>query len=104
MQGGPVMSTKPGGYGRYKDDPSYVGCPRARSDMTPCIARDGHTALADDGSCVGCGHRAEGLDGLLQVLRHEITGKSPAPVIIASHAADKLRDLVRKVTEPSPDS
>ena len=30
------------GYGRYDDDPNCVGCPRARSDMTPCIARDGH--------------------------------------------------------------
>lgn len=34
--------------------PSEVTCPRERSEMTPCIARDGHLALADDGDCVGC--------------------------------------------------
>lgn len=31
-----------------------VDCPRAKSWMTPCIARDGAVALADDGQCVGC--------------------------------------------------
>ena len=39
-----------------------IECPRAKSLMTPCIARDGHLAL-DDGNdfprrereCVGCG-------------------------------------------------
>ncbi len=44
------------GYGRYDDDESYVGCPRAQTDMTPCVARDGRLACADDGLCVGCGH------------------------------------------------
>jgi hypothetical protein len=43
------------GYGRYDDDPEHVGCPRAHSDMTPCVARDGHLALADSGECVMCG-------------------------------------------------
>lgn len=60
------------GYGRYADDPNHVGCPRAGSDMTPCVARDGRTALAEEDSCVGCG----------------------------SSAADLLRDLVRGLTEP----
>lgn len=94
-----VNDSKPGGYGRYKDDPNRVGCPRARTDMTPCIARDGHTAL-NDFECVGCGQRPDGLDGLLQALRHEVTGKSPAPVTVARHAADKLRDLAREVSAP----
>lgn len=35
-------------------DRNEVQCPRERSRMTPCIARDGRTALADDGFCVGC--------------------------------------------------
>jgi hypothetical protein len=61
----------PCGYGRYNDDPEHIGCPRATSDMTPCIARDGDLAVSDDGECVGCGHRA----------------------------ADLLRDLVREVTK-----
>jgi len=30
-------------------------CPREKSDMTPCVARDGDLATTDDGKCVGCG-------------------------------------------------
>jgi hypothetical protein len=45
------------GYGRYDDAPEHVGCPRAKSDMTPCVARDGETAVDDGGECVGCGER-----------------------------------------------
>ena len=37
-------------------DRNEVQCPREKSFMTPCVARDGHTAVADDGVCVGCGH------------------------------------------------
>lgn len=59
------------GYGRYNDDPTYIGCPRARSDMTPCAARDGKNAT-DNGFCVGC----------------------------TLHSANLLQDLVREVTEP----
>jgi hypothetical protein len=66
----------PGGYGRYDDDPGHVGCPRAASDMTPCMARDGKLALADDGVCVGCG----------------------------ANPAEELRDLVRTVTETVSDA
>jgi hypothetical protein len=60
------------GYGRYNDDPKHVGCPRAKSDMTPCAARDGDVATYDAGDCVGC----------------------------EEFPADLLRDLVRAVTEP----
>jgi hypothetical protein len=60
------------GYGRYNDDPEHVGCPRAKSDMTPCVARDGNTATYDAGDCVGC----------------------------ELYPADLLRDLVREVTAP----
>jgi len=59
------------GYGRYSDEPGHVGCPRAKSDMTPCAARDGNTAT-DGEVCIGC----------------------------SQHPADLLRDLVREVTEP----
>jgi hypothetical protein len=31
------------------------GCPRMRSDMTPCIRQDGDLAMSADGHCVGCG-------------------------------------------------
>jgi hypothetical protein len=87
----------PLGYGRYNDDPDTVGCPRAVSDMTPCVARDGEFALADDQRCVGC--RADPRK-LLTELRHEVTGESRAQVTIASHAASRLKALVREVTEP----
>jgi len=51
------MARGPGGYGRYDDDPGHVGCPRAVSDMTPCVARDGQLALTDAPEvCVGCAH------------------------------------------------
>lgn len=34
---------------------SDIDCPRARSFMTPCIARDGRLALDDvEMECVGC--------------------------------------------------
>lgn len=36
-----------------------IDCPRARTWMTPCIARDGALALDEDldGTCIGCGIR-----------------------------------------------
>lgn len=40
------------GYGRYDD--GHIGCPRAKTDMTPCAARDGATAC-EGTECVGCG-------------------------------------------------
>jgi hypothetical protein len=33
---------------------SEIVCPREKSDMTPCVSRDGRVACADDGLCVGC--------------------------------------------------
>ena len=46
------------GYGRYDDDRKKVGCPWAKSDMSPCLARDGHLALGGEPAvyCVGCGN------------------------------------------------
>jgi hypothetical protein len=45
---------------------TYIDCPRAKSDMTPCVARDGKLALTDDGLCVGClQHPAELLKDLV---------------------------------------
>jgi hypothetical protein len=31
-----------------------IDCPRAKSDMTPCVARDGSLACTTKGLCVGC--------------------------------------------------
>lgn len=61
-----------GDYGRYEDDPTHVGCPRAKNDMTPCVARDGEMACLDDGRCVGC----------------------------ERHPATLLKELVWELTEP----
>ena len=33
---------------------SKLKCPREKSDMTPCVARDGDSAMLDDLTCVGC--------------------------------------------------
>jgi len=63
----------PLGYGRYVDDPEHVGCPRARSDMTPCVARDGALAAADEGDCVGC--REHPADLLAQLVREVTSGE-----------------------------
>jgi hypothetical protein len=83
-----------GGYGRYDDDPEHVGCPYAKSDMTPCVSRDGHTALADAGVCVGCGHDP---GKLLADLANEYP---PARVYVPNldECADKLTELVRAAT------
>lgn len=86
------------GYGRYKDDPGHVGCPRARSDMTPCIARDGRLAIYDDGDCVGCGVNAwEALVALKRAQKLSPPSASQSP----EHFADQLQKIVRRVTEPS---
>lgn len=87
----------PGGYGRYNDDTAHIGCPRAASDMTPCVARDGAICVADDGRCVGC--CADPRD-LLQTLRGEVHRRTGARVSRYDRAADKLQQLVREVTEP----
>lgn len=63
---------RPLGYGRYPD--GLIGCPRAKSDMTPCVARDGVTACADSGLCVGCNEHAA---ALLTVLVKEVTSDGP---------------------------
>ena len=43
-------------YGSYDD--GYIGCPRAKTDMTPCAARDGATATDVEDYCVGCGQNS----------------------------------------------
>lgn len=76
------------GYGRYNDAPAYVGCPRAKSDMTPCIARDGNLALADAGDCVFCYKKPH------EALMELVTAMDK------DQAADALTAVVRLVTEP----
>lgn len=43
---------------RLKLRPDHICCPRERSEMTPCAARDGSCAVATghgQDKCVGCG-------------------------------------------------
>ena len=88
----------PAGYGRYDNDPEYVGCPYARSSRSPCIARDARLALDDRMTCRGCGNTpgfliedlAEAYDPARALL---VTGD---PVTLA----DEFAGLVREATEP----
>jgi hypothetical protein len=67
------------GYGRYDDAPEHVGCPRARSDMTPCVARDAALAVTEPtGECVGCGVHPAIL--LTQLVRHITHIGNPVPL------------------------
>lgn len=82
---------EPAGYGRYDDDSGHIRCPRARTDTTPCIARDEH-ALADNGSCVGCGERP---DLLLRALVDDATSYA----LEATAERDELRNALGNQTE-----
>jgi hypothetical protein len=93
-----------GGYGRYDDDPGHVGCPRAQSDMTPCIARDGHLALAGDppSDCVGCGQAPGALLRVLGGVYPPATERAQGIAMADPKAcADLLTELVREATEPA---
>jgi len=89
------------GYGRYNDDPGTVGCPRAQSDMTPCIARDGGEALTDNLCCVGCGQAPQQLlDELTQAGVDVTSQRSGVAGLSVEHwAADRLRHVVREATQ-----
>jgi hypothetical protein len=71
------------GYGRYPD--GHVGCPRAKTDMTPCVARDGRPAQDDPGDCVGCG--AFPADLLVELVRAATADLAPPSDIAASDNA-----------------
>lgn len=78
------------------DTNEVIYCPRAQSDYTPCVARDGRLALADAGMCVGCGWEPRYLLGDL-AQRYE-----PADQVDTRNperAADKFRDLVKEYVE-----
>ena len=87
-------------YGRYDDDPQHVGCPRAKSDMTPCIARDGHTALSDPplSVCVGCGSFPDRL--LAELEEAYEPARRIRPSGDPAKCADQLTKIVREATAP----
>lgn len=95
------MARGPAGYGRYDDDPVHVGCPWARSDMTPCVARDGHLAITDPPRivCVGCGNT---LRYLLADLADDLPLARDLPETLGDpdSDADRFRRLVWEATKP----
>ena len=93
------MTLGAGGYGRYDDDPEWVGCPRAKSRADPCIARDGRIGLAAaDRSCMGCGEAPRPLLAESAALPKRTGPLTPRP---PAETGDRLRDLVRDTTEPA---
>ena len=97
------MRLGPGGYGRYLDDPEAVGCPRARSYRSKCVARDGRRSLdeAPDGDerlCRGCAHS---LPEMIEELAGEYPPAAGLDVLGEQEAlADEFALAVREATEP----
>lgn len=88
------------GYGRYGNDRNHVGCPWAKSDMTPCVARDGRLAITVPPSqCVGCGNY---LPFLLKDLADDWPPARDLPVTLGDPGsdADRFRSLVWQATKP----
>jgi hypothetical protein len=80
---------------------AQIDCPRAMSWMTPCMARDGHTALADDGRCVGCPsynrpYPFEELSRLAELMGLRVDYRGYRGLKGREKAADDLRDLAAK--------
>lgn len=112
---------KVGGYARYTDDPTYVGCPRATTDMTPCVARDGSLSArprnARPGFCSNCGGELDsegwcagyctmddvhpgfcvGCDESIVSLIGHLENETEVEVTPAD--GDGLRDTIRTLTE-----
>lgn len=57
---------------RTEIKPENLDCPRAKSDMTPCLARDGRTAMTLGGYCVGCEEH------ILWLMKDELTKNEKA--------------------------
>lgn len=98
-----MMELGPAGYGRYTDDQEAVGCPRARSARSRCVARDGREALdpapaGEDLLCHGCAHE---LVRLAEELAAEYPPAAGLDVLGEQQAlADDFALMVREATEP----
>lgn len=94
----------PAGYGRYDNDPRHVGCPRARTSESPCVARLGREALmyrtGNDPDPL-CRHCAHDLQDLVEDLAAEYPPAAGLPVLEEPEAlADEFALMVREATEP----
>lgn len=94
------MAKGPAGYGRYDDDPQHIGCPFAKSDMSPCIARDGRICMAGDPPevCVTCAHDPGYL--LADLANDYEPAREYARTGDPQIDADRFAELVRAATEP----
>lgn len=96
----------PAGYGRYDDNPQAVGCPRARTARSKCVARDGRQALenappGEDRICRGCAHD---LFEMIEELAREYPPAAGLPVLDEQEVlADEFALMVREATEPGGD-
>ena len=70
-----------------------IDCPRAKTWMTPCVARDGGLVVADDGRCVGCNERPT---VILADLRERFPAACDTIPADQSEAADVLTDAVAR--------
>lgn len=70
-----------------------IGCPRAKTWMTPCISRDGSTALDNTGACVGCGEEPWAL--LLDLGRRYPPAREYFGMTSPDQCADVLTKMVR---------
>lgn len=97
------MPLGPAGYGRYDDDPEAVGCPRARSYRSKCVARQGRQALdpspaGEDLICHGCAHT---VFEMTEELAREYPPAAGLDVLGDQAAlADEFALMVREATEP----
>jgi hypothetical protein len=89
------------GYGRYDDDPDVVSCPWAKSDMTPCLARDGHLAQVPSAKgtvCAGCGNT---LAYLYRDLASDYEPARDIPQILDPDSdAARFRNMIYRATSP----
>jgi len=100
------VSLGPAGYGRYTDgDSQYVGCPRARTSRSRCLARDGQLALDFRGDEPACRHCAHDLQDLVEELAAEYPPAAGLPVLDAPEVlADEFALMVREATEPGEEA
>lgn len=81
-------------------DRNEIDCPRAKSWMTPCMARDGHVALADDGRCVGCSvYPFEELSRVSELMGRRVDYRAYSGRKGRDKAAEDLQALVKEYVE-----
>jgi hypothetical protein len=76
---------------------TYIHCPRAKTSMTPCIARDGALALATTGDCVSC--RIHPRTALTELAQRYPAAADTGPEGSPQEQADRFRDHVAAYVE-----